>query len=265
MNSFSDFVKGHRPLVCGHRGAKALFPENTSAGFEKAKELRVDLIETDVRLTKDGHLVIFHDETLDRTTNMTGPVRSFTLDELKNADAGYRFAREDDFPFRDRGLGILTLDEMLEACAGFWISIDMKDNDAEAARTLAGVLEKHNRHDSVLVGSFHPPVIEYFRKLAPRVANCASPSDVKRFFVHMFTFTLAFYNPGYECFQLPVEHRGKFLLSRRIVKAAHSRNIAVIVWTVNDEATIKLLMDMDVDGIISDNPELLMRVAEERK
>ena len=100
------------PVAFAHRGGAGLFPENTLFAFEGALELGATALELDVRATRDGELVVLHDPTVDRTTNGTGPVSSFTLEQLKRLDAGYRFEVRGEFPFRGREVRIPTFDEL---------------------------------------------------------------------------------------------------------------------------------------------------------
>src|SRR5881396_496328 len=107
------FFSASRPLVFAHRGGAALAPENTIAAFDNGLALGADGLELDVRLSRDGHVVVHHDRTLDRTTNLRGPVANRTADELARADAAYSFRQNGSFPFRGRGIGVPPLSDVL--------------------------------------------------------------------------------------------------------------------------------------------------------
>ena len=113
--STNMFLKNYRPLVMAHRGDSANIPENTVQSFEDARKLKVDVIETDVHITKDNKFVLFHDKSVERTTNGQGLIADLTLAQLKQLDAGYQFQTpgEEDYPFRGKGFRIHALEEIL--------------------------------------------------------------------------------------------------------------------------------------------------------
>lgn len=263
--SYLAFLKDKRPLVCAHRGAKAKFPENSLPSFQEAARLNVDILETDVHLTKDNELVVFHDESLDRTTDKKGLIRDYTLEELRQIDIGYNFSLDDKFPFRGKNLQILTIKNLFEAFRSFWINIDIKTNDFKAAEILANLLSECNRDKSVIIGSFHPPVLEHFRKIAPNVATAAHAGEVRRFIIHLRTHTLAFFKPRFAAFQVPIKHGETTIITRKFIQAAHKKGIAVMVWTINDEETMNWLLDLEIDGIFTDDPQLMLDVLEKRR
>ena len=126
------------PRIVAHRGDSEYFPENTLPAFRSAFELGVDVIETDVHLTKDGHIVIWHDPTLERNTNGSGTLESHTLNELKALDAGYTFTKDGGrtFPFRGQGVQLATLDEALRALPYARFNIDLKSQEEEIVDTV---------------------------------------------------------------------------------------------------------------------------------
>ncbi|MFX0066811.1 MAG: glycerophosphodiester phosphodiesterase [Candidatus Hermodarchaeota archaeon] len=263
--SYLKFLKSKRPLVCAHRGAKAKFPENSLPSFQEAARLNVDILETDVHLTKDNELVIFHDESLDRTTDKKGLIRDYTLEELRQIDVGYNFLLDGQFPFRGKNLHILTLKNLFEAFPSFWINIDIKTNEFKAAEILVRLLREYNREKSVIIGSFHPPVLEYFRKMAPNVATAAHPGEVRRFIIHLRTHTLTLFKPRFAAFQVPIKHGETTIITRKFIQAAHKKGIVVMVWTINDEKTMNWLLDLEIDGIFTDDPQLMLHVLEKRQ
>ena len=131
---FLNNSEKNHPLVMAHRGGDSV-PENTIQAFKDAFDLGVDCLETDVHITKDEQFILFHDDAVDRTTEAKGLVSSFTLLELKNLDAGYRF-QPPNFPFRGKGLQIQTLDEILREFP-IRFNLDIKDKDPKVPELLA--------------------------------------------------------------------------------------------------------------------------------
>ena len=177
-----------RPLLFAHRGGSTLAPENTIAAFANGVRFGADALELDVRLTADNQVVVFHDETLERTTNGSGKVRDHTLAELKQLDAGYHFSTDDGatYPFRDQGVTIPTLAEVYVDFPAHQINVDIKDPLLEAAERLDEVIEEAGATDRTIVGSFHSDILTHFRSLAPAVATAASKSEVQSFYLFNF-------------------------------------------------------------------------------
>jgi glycerophosphoryl diester phosphodiesterase len=157
-------------VVVAHRGASAHAPENTMEAFRLAVEMGADAVETDVHLTADGQLALMHDETLDRTTDRRGPIVDMTMDAIREADAGYEFERDGAFPFRDRGLKVPSLPELLEWLPdGTGLVVEIK---ARSAADLAvQLLGKHPVHDGdrLQLISFDEAAIERVRELDPQI------------------------------------------------------------------------------------------------
>lgn len=124
------------PRILAHRGDSARFPENTLPAFLSAAELGVDVIETDVHLTSDGQIIIWHDDTLDRETDGSGPVEDHTLKELLTLDAGYHFSTDggQTFPFRGTGIHMLTFEDALQALPHMRFNVDLKTDHTDIAQ-----------------------------------------------------------------------------------------------------------------------------------
>ena len=139
------FVREGGVEVIAHRGGWGLWPENTLFAFQNAVDLGVDMLELDIRGTKDGHIVVFHDSRLRRTTNGTGRVNEFTLEELKKLDAGYQWSPDDGktFPFRGKGIVIPTLKEVFESFPEMRISIEIKDREPQMVTSFIDVICKY--------------------------------------------------------------------------------------------------------------------------
>jgi glycerophosphoryl diester phosphodiesterase len=249
-----------------HRGDANQAPENTVEAMRGALEMGVDSLETDVRLTKDDHLILFHDDDLRRTTGEEGTVRELTLDEMRQIDLGHGFSPNGtDFPFRGKGLSVVTIREAFEEFPDTNFNIDMKDADREVPAVLAEAIREYERQDSVVIASFRPSSLERFREIMPSVATSAHPSEVRRFLIgtKLRAVGVICRSISYRALQIPVKYGRIRVLSRRFVEEAHKRNLAVHVWTINDSETMKWLIDLGVDGIFTDEVALMGQVLTE--
>ncbi len=247
------------PLLVAHRGGSGLAPENTLAAFRSARDdWAADMIELDIHLTADGHVVVIHDPNVDRTTDGTGPVAAKTLAELRALDAGYRFTPDDgaSFPFRGRGVRIPTLEEVLEALPAMRFTVEVKAGAVqrpffELARRLGAV-------ERIVAAGFGAAERTLFREWPGAVS--ASMEQVRRFYALHRLRLGATWAPPVDVFQVP-ERTGRLLIcSPRFVREAHAHGIAVQVWTVDDPVAMERLFDAGVDGIQSDHPDRLARV-----
>lgn len=250
------------PLLIAHRGGAALAPENTRLAFERALDWwRADILELDVQPTRDGEAVVFHDSTLDRTTSGTGPVAEHTLQEISALDAGYHFTPDGgaSFPFRGRGLTVPTLAEILSAFPHARINIEIKDGRAQE-RVRASIREA-GAADRVLVAAGKLRDRALFRRSGLPLS--AAEEEV-RAFVLQLRLGIDLYMPPVDAFQLPERWKEEQVVTPRLVRAAHARNIAVHVWTVDELEDMIRLLDWEVDGIITDRPDRLARLLHER-
>lgn len=246
------------PLLVAHRGGAKLAPENTLAAFRSAVEdWGADVLELDVRLTADGHVVVIHDATVDRTTDGAGAVADLTLDELRALDAGYRFRDLRGEPaFRGKGVTIPTMEELLDACPGVWVNVDAKE--ARVTGPLVELLRRRGEAYRVLVTT----EIESNRRAA---RGYEGPWGASRRQCMLFWLCHNLpgggpYTPPVDALQIPERWKGRRVLTPRLVREAHRRNIPVHVWTVDDPDDMRRLLDWGVDAIQSDRPDLLSEV-----
>lgn len=253
---------GGRPLVIAHRGGGGLWPENTLYAFGRAAASGVDVIETDVRATKDGELVVLHDETVGRTTDGAGPVGALTLAELKGLDAAYRFSTDGgrSFPLRGRGVTVPTLREVFEALPRTRFNIEPKQGAPSLAAPLCRLIRERGMTERVMVASFSGTTIEEFRRECPEVATSASTGEVAHFLALQEAGLAASYGPPMQALQVPERAGFVRVLTREFVAAAHGRNLRVHAWTVNDEGEMRRLIEMGVDGVMTDYPDRLLEV-----
>ena len=254
-----------RPLVYAHRGGAALRPENTIASFDYGLSLGADGLEFDVRLSRDGVVVIHHDATLERTTNGTGPVASLTADELSRLDAGHWFTPAEtrktsasdvaSFPYRGQGHGVPRLAQVLGRYPGIPLIIELKTNDPELAQRAIEDVRAAGAGDRVAFGSFGWRVLRTARRLEPQIPTGASREEV-RLALYRSWVRWPLGKEAYREFQIPERSGPTRIVSRHFIKHAHRAGIAVKVWTVNDPADMRRLLEWGVDALISDRPDL---------
>lgn len=252
-----------RPLVIAHQGGEELWPSNTMYAFERAVDLGVDVLETDLHITADGALVLIHDETVDRTTDGTGVVEQMTLAEVKALDAGHYWTDDggQTFPFRGQGITIATLEEVFQAFPAMPMNIEIKRVDnLPVAEPFCQMIRQYNMQDLVLVASFHEDLMGEFRAICPEVATSATQNEVINFFARHFVGLAASYSPPAQAVQIPEYRSGIHILTPRFIEDAHSRGMDVHVWTINEAEDMQRMIDLGVDGIITDRPDILLEL-----
>ena len=253
-----------RPLVYAHRGGAALRPENTIASFDYGLSLGADGLEFDVRLSRDGIVVVHHDDTLERTTNARGPVSALTADELARVDAAHWFTpaeagrRRDaprSFPYRGQGHSVPRLRQVLARYPGVPLIIELKANDPELARLALEDVRAEKATDRVAFGSFGWRVLRATRRLDPQVATGASREEV-RLALYRSWVRWPLGKEAYREFQVPERSGPTRIVSRHFIAHAHRAGLVVKVWTVNEPADMRRLLEWGVDALISDRPDL---------
>ncbi|TVR91436.1 MAG: glycerophosphodiester phosphodiesterase [Spirochaetaceae bacterium] len=261
QHPFFNGLRQDRALVIAHRGGAALWPENTLTAFAGAWELGVDVLEMDVHLTADGVPVVIHDSSVDRTTDGSGEVRSFTLAELQELDAAYYFSPLDapgDFSLRGTGITIPTLRELFDAFPDAHMVVESKEDDIAAAEIILQLVQEYERADRTLLASFSHRVLQHFRSQDAHVATHASEPEVTRFLAASWLLGESFVVPDYESLFVP-PHAGRIpVLTSRFVNAASNRNIFVAAWTINDKTEMFRLLNMGVNGLITDQPDMAL-------
>lgn len=242
--------------MIAHRGSRILWPENTMVAFGNALRSGADHLETDLQITADGHLVCFHDQTVDRTTDGAGRVSSFTLSELRKLDAGHRHRLDGEFPFRGRGIRVPTLGEVLATFSDVGVVVDLKDDGMEGR--LVELLDRMNAWDRAIVGSFSDARLATFDRLAQgRGLRSGGPNTIRAWWA---ATRLGQPGPtGFAAIQIPPTYFGIRLADRRMIDTAHAAGLAVHVWTINHPNDIAELRRLGVDAIITDRVDLAVR------
>ncbi|NJP05436.1 MAG: glycerophosphodiester phosphodiesterase [Chloroflexaceae bacterium] len=251
-----------RPLVIAHRGGAGLWPEQTLYTFEQAIALDVDALEMDVHQTADGVLVLMHDNTVDRTTNGHGSIKYMTLAEIKQLDAGYTWTTDDGqtFPFRNQGITVPTLAEVFTMFPQTPMIIEIKPSDPSIVKPFCQMIHDFDRTHLVQVGSIQASVLKAFRRECPAIATSSTIDEVALLWWLHLSRLSATCSPVFEALQIPEYAMGTQLIVPHFIRAAHRRGLEVHVWTINETDDMRRLLDLGVDGIITDYPDRLLKL-----
>lgn len=293
--------KGELPMIAAHRGGVINNPENTLLAFREAVEtIGVDVIESDLYLTKDGYLVYNHDAYIDETCNVNGDISldevkqlcrdkskrhyicDMTLSQLQQYNFGYYFKDENgDRIYRDAenfvelGLQIATADQLFEmfykSCPELLFIVEIKDGGdrgREACRVLFEVLSQYpDYRDHVVVGTFNDEIEQELRDHYPTLLRGAPEGSAASFVITQYLGVNLFDRGDFSCLQIPLSYDVKGidvpLDKQTLIDRAHRRGVAVQYWTINDPDEMRMLIEMGVDCIMTDDPILLAQILEE--
>lgn len=255
-----------RPLVIAHAddSGRGLYPGNTPVFLQQMAAMKVDVLEMDIHVTADNELVLMHDANVDRTTDGEGAILDKTLADLKKLNVAYNWTQGgDSFPYRENPQRILTADEVFKQYPKYPMVIEIKSPGGDAAESLCRKLKAYNKSNQVIVSSFHQEAIDTFRRDCAHVATGAGADEVRNFVLASKLKAFRLTSPRYQALHIPLEYDGIKLVSRSSVAQAQIHGVRVDVWTINDEAEMRRLIEMGVDGIMTDRPDRLMNVIEE--
>jgi len=256
------------PIAIGHRGSAGEAPENTLASFERALAEGAAILESDVHLTRDGVPVLLHDDAVDRVTEGSGAVREMALAELRALDAGFRFSPDGGrtHPFRGCGLRIPTLAEALAAFPEARFNLELKEDLPGSVERTLEVVRAGGREELTLLTAAEDALMARLRGAVVHsrceIAIGASTGDVLDFVRSAVSGERP--RPGPMALQIPAEFAGRPLATRELVAHAHAHGVQVHVWTVNDPAEMARLLDLGVDGIVSDHPSRVVELCRSR-
>ncbi|MBM7061262.1 glycerophosphodiester phosphodiesterase [Pseudomonas sp. UL073] len=253
---------GEQPLVIAHRGGRGLWPENSLFAFERAASLGVDLLEMDLRLSRDGEVVVIHDRKVDRTTDGSGPVAELDLAQLQALDAGYRWSADggESFPYRDQGVRIPRFAEVLQRFPTQAKVVEIKVPDVGLEERLCALLDEHGQRDKVIVASFYDRSLQHFRELCPGVATSASPSSVRLLVALDWLGLGRLLSPSYQTLQIPPSSDGITLATPGFLRTARDRGLNVQLWTINEQPVMSHLLEMGAQGLITDYPDRALQL-----
>ena len=292
--------EGALPMIAAHRGGGVSNPENTMLAFREAVyTYGVDIIESDLYLTKDGYLVYNHDGYIDRTSNVNGDISAdevealcenkenrhyicdMTLEELKRYNFGYYFEDEsgeriykDAEGFEELGLGIATVESLFntfyDSNPDLLFIVEIKDEGErgkEACRILSETLDQFPEYrNRIVVGTFHDEIEEELKANYADLYRGAPTGTAAKFVITQMLRVNIFDKSDFACLQIPTSYDLGITVNldkETYIRRAHRRNIAVQYWTINDEETMRELIALGCDCIMTDDPALLKRVLEE--
>lgn len=248
------------PVVYAHRGGAALRPENTMAAFDHGFACGAEGLEFDVHLSSDDVVVVHHDETLERTTDRKGLLRAHSAAELATADAGFNFSDGNgSFPYRGRGIGIPTFREVLRRYPAATFIVELKVAGHRLAERVVDDVRRADALGRVAIGSFYADALRAVRRYEPSLPTGATKEET-RWALYRSWIGMSLGRTPYREFQVPVWSGMTPIVTRRFVAAAHRAGVPVKVWTVNEEAQMRKLIDLGVDALITDRPDLACAV-----
>ena len=262
-SSAYPFFSDPPPRIAGHRGAAGTMPENTLESFSRALEEGATFIEMDVHATRDGEIVIIHDETVQRTTDGEGSVREMDLAEMKRLDAGFRFTADGGatYPFRGLGIRVPTVREFFSGFPRAKATLEIKELSAAATETLFDLIEEFGKAQQVLLAAENDAMMgaarSVMRDRGLSVATGFSTGEIRAVVTALWTGKEPPPDVGGQALQIPRRYQGMELVTPASVAAAHGLGVEVHVWTVNEVDEMKALLALGVDGIITDYPARL--------
>jgi glycerophosphoryl diester phosphodiesterase len=253
----TEFFDPVRPRAIAHRGASGRYPENTMAAFKAARDLGVPYIELDVHMTRDGEIVVIHDEDLRRIAGHEGTIREMTFAEVAAADAGYSFAVNGNFPFRGAGLHVPRLVDVLTAFRECRFIIEVKQTTPQLAEAMLKAVERAKMRRRILVASEHHAPLDQVRAIAPDIPTSFSSTEVQSLLQSLVPGGEPCRTGG-DALEIPPEYYSWKFVTPESVSAAHQLGVEVHVWTVNAQHEMREMLALGVDGIMTDYPERLL-------
>jgi glycerophosphoryl diester phosphodiesterase len=251
------------PVNFAHRGGADIAPENTLEGFRNGIKVGAGVLELDVHTTADGHVVVIHDATVDRTTESTGAVREMTLAEIQSLDAAYRFTSDGGrtFPHRGKDVRVPTLEEVYDEFGELPMNIEIKGKRPGIEEAVWRIIEAAGAEERTLVVSESMTTIRRFRDASGgRVATASSSVELISFYLLSRLGLSGLSRPRYQALQGPETYHGLRIVTSGFIRAAHERGLRVDVWTIDTEADMRRLLGYGVDGIMTDQPDVLAKI-----
>lgn len=241
--------------VIAHRGGAGLWPENTLFALQHADDLGVNFSEIDVRMTKDNVLVLMHDDSVDRTTNGSGLIKSLTLAELKNLDAGYRWTNDQGktFPYRNQNIKIPTLEEIFIHFPKKIINLDIKQYDSLVLEQIKMLINRHDMNQYVRLVIYKHCGAKRLRALFPESNVGASDIEIRAFFLLSQLHLSRFYLLKADFLEASFS-----FVNYSLINAAYKQKKHVYVWTVNKVCDMRRFLAMRPTGIVTDYPDQLL-------
>lgn len=257
-----------RPWVIAHGGSKKLWPENTMLAFEGSVEIGVDVLEIDMKVTRDDILVCHHDNTIDRMSDGEGEIGEYSYEELLAFNFGEGFEDLDGFyPYLEDTVHICKLEDVFDRYQDMYYTVEIKDKGElgiRAGELLKELVEKYELEDRMIVACFDDETLTAFEGLEEnRIPVSTSQKEATRFVITAKSLTGAFYSPDAVALQLPMEQYGINLERKHVIKSAHRHNMAIHYWTINDKEDMRTLIENGADGLMTDRPDIMLDLLKE--
>lgn len=264
------FRQGKFPLIFAHGGSKEFYPENTELAFEESFKWGVDGFEIDSRLTKDGELITHHNDTVDETSDRTGKVVDYTLEEINSFNFGYRFKDLDGkmeyLEKREKVIPIRIEDLFIKYGNKVRYIIDIKDEGEvgkRAADILLSLIEKYELEEYVCIAGFHDEILEYVdSKKSEKIITSGSVGRTKKVVISSYAGIDSFMKYNVSGLQIPTFEILP-LSTKYVIYKLHKHNMFSHYWTINTEEEMRELVEKGVDGIITDRLDIAFKLKEE--
>jgi glycerophosphoryl diester phosphodiesterase len=266
------YFDARKPLVLGHRGAAGVAPENTLVSFARGLADGADIVESDVHITRDRVPVLMHDADVDRTTDGTGPVSGFSLDALQKLDAGARFSAASGFtakawrPGGERAF-VPSLEQAFDALPGVRFNLEIKADSRALVEAVVALVQARGREEITLLtcgeDALQAQLREVIGERGARPALGASLADI----LEVVRSALEGGAPATDsmALQIPRDFAGRRLVTKALLDHAHAHGIEIHVWTINEPSDMTELLDLGVDGLVTDLPGVMADLREQRQ
>ena len=257
-----------RPLILGHRGAAGTTPENTLVSFECGLESGAHILESDVHLSRDGVPILLHDPEVDRTSDGRGSVADLDLAAIQALDAGYRFSPDEgkSFPYRAKGLTIPTLEEAFRRFPGARFNLELKTGGPLVAERVVGLVKDLGRANRTLLTAGDDALMDEIVATAQAQGTDPALGACTRDAADFARAAAAGTPPPAipMALQIPAAFAGRSLITPQLIAHAHAHDVQIHAWTINEEEEMTRLLDLGVDGLVTDLPARMRDLLRQR-
>jgi len=252
-----------KPVTIAHQGGNMVYPDESLLAFTNAVDMGIQVLEMDIHRTRDGFLVINHDQSIDRLTDSSGLIREMSWPELQDVDGAYNWSPDGlTYPYRGKGVKILSLNVVLDSFPQQVYDIEIKQHDPPLENDLCDLLRQYGvAYDQVIVASFSDETLTRFQHACPEVATSLPVNQGTILYILSRVGLERLLSLDAVVAQLPRSFStklGELELDRRYINAFAKGDRQVWVWTVNDSIEMRRMVNMGVHGIITDRPGILM-------
>jgi glycerophosphoryl diester phosphodiesterase len=251
----------HTPLILAHQGGEGEYPSNTKLAFTMANQAGADVLDTDMQMTKDGALVLAHDETLEGRTNGTGNLADKTYTELQQLNFAYKWSPDGGktFPYRDANAQqVYSLNDLFTDFPSTRFGIEIKKTSTTAATKFCDTIKQFKYEDKVLVSSGTDENMRVFREACPTVATSATDSEATKFYIFQRIGLVGFYSPKFSSLQVPEKQGSITIMTKYFAGNAHKRGLKVYNWTIDTPEQTQHFVDLGADGVNTSYPKRIV-------